>query len=142
LWTFLFFCEPFFGSKESKYVSDIPENSLSDVKEWISECVHSGSSHDHLENLEKDGFGVIVKILRDIKSSWKLMLNEFENFLEEIVRKVLLHSSLDDRLILPRMRTSRTKNLSMPPLTCTGNSFLTSTTYNDSYFTTSAMLPT
>lgn len=86
LWTFLFFCEPFDGFKESNFVSDIPENSISDVKEWIPECIYAGSSQDHLENLERDGFGVVVKILRDIKSSWKLMLNEFENFLDEIVR--------------------------------------------------------
>jgi hypothetical protein len=85
-WTFLFFCDPFFGSQEANYASDIPAKSLSEVKDWVYDCIHPRSSQIHLNSLEKDGFGVVVKILRDIKSSWKLLLNEFETFLEDIVR--------------------------------------------------------
>ena len=42
---------------------------------------------DHFQRLESDGFGCIVKILRDIKSSWKLLLGEMEDFLEDLVRQ-------------------------------------------------------
>lgn len=113
MWTFLFFCDPFIGSEKANYVSDIPGNSLSDIKSWVPECLHEKSLKDHLISLENDGFGVVVKILRDIKSSWKLMLNEFEDFLETIVRasetEYLLHIVLVFVCLKPPL-TSRPQN--------------------------------
>ena len=84
-WTFLFLCDPFFGAEKARYKSDIAEITISNIRNWVGECVNEGSSQEHLRNLEQDGFGVVVKVLRDIKSTWKLTLNEFEDFLEEIV---------------------------------------------------------
>lgn len=84
-WTFLFICDPFFGAEKARYQSDIAGITISEIRDWVGECFNEGSSQEHLGNLEQDGFGIIVKILRDIKSTWKLILNEFENFLEEIV---------------------------------------------------------
>lgn len=42
-------------------------------------------SPEYLRDIAKDGSGIIAKILRDIKSSWKLMLAEMEGFLEYVV---------------------------------------------------------
>jgi hypothetical protein len=48
-----------------------------------------------MENVGNDGFGLVAKILRDIKSSWKSMLTALETFLEDIVRFNFNHMSWD-----------------------------------------------
>lgn len=63
---------------------DMPGVALSNVHEWISECLHADMSHDYAKNICNDGFGFTIKILRDIKSSWKLLLTALETFLEDI----------------------------------------------------------
>jgi hypothetical protein len=56
------------------------------LTKWLTEALMPDSPQDHLERLANDGFGLVVKILRDIKSSWKLLLSEMEDFLEDLVR--------------------------------------------------------
>jgi hypothetical protein len=43
-------------------------------------------SQHYAVNINKDGFGLIAKIVREIKSSWKLLLTALEIFLDDIVR--------------------------------------------------------
>lgn len=90
LWTFLYMCDPIDGFDKAHYVSDIPGTALSDITEWMSDCLHEQMSQSYALNICTDGFGLIVKILRDIKSSWKLMLTELETFLED------MNENLDD----------------------------------------------
>jgi hypothetical protein len=84
-WTFLFFCDqiPTFG--DSHYVSDIPTQSMPCLSDWIVGSLSDQTPATYCERLVQDGFGLVVKVLREIKSSWKLLLCEFEAFLEEIV---------------------------------------------------------
>ena len=56
---------------------------------WLSDALSTNCPQEHLDRLVKDGFGLIVKILRDIKSSWKLLLSEMEDFPEDLVRNIL-----------------------------------------------------
>ena len=87
-------CDPFEGFNEAKYVSDVPGTSLSDITEWMANSVHEGMNDTYAHNICRDGFGLIVKILRDIKSSWKLLLTELETFLED------MNETLDDNEII------------------------------------------
>lgn len=82
---FLYFCEPFQGFEQSGYVHDIPGNSMPPLSQWVTDSINPDSPQDHFQRLMADGFGLVVKILRDIKSSWKLLLGEMEEFLEDIV---------------------------------------------------------
>ena len=84
-WTFLFFCDPVATFEESHYVSDIPGQSMPYPTDWITGSLNDDTPADHYDRLIKDGFGLVVKVLREIKSSWKLLLSEFETFLEDIV---------------------------------------------------------
>ncbi|KAH0543624.1 hypothetical protein FGG08_002062 [Glutinoglossum americanum] len=84
LWTFLYFCDPFPTFEESHYVSDIPGNSMLNLQDWIDKSLDDKNPDSHYEMLMQDGFGLVVKVLREIKTSWKLLLSEFETFLEEI----------------------------------------------------------
>ncbi len=85
VWTYLFICDPFLGAEKSGYKSGLAVMTMNRVSDWVSECINEQSSREHLRNLEKDGFGVVVRVLRNIKSTWKLALSEFETFLEDIV---------------------------------------------------------
>ena len=85
LWTFLYFCDPFEGFERSGYVNDLPGRSLAPLSSWLTDAFNPSSPQDHLQRLVSDGFGCVVKILRDIKSSWKLLLSEMEDFLEDLV---------------------------------------------------------
>jgi hypothetical protein len=87
LWTFLFFCDPVLALEESKYTPDIPGESMDCISDWITKSLNEATPDGHYEDLVRDGFGLIVKVLREIKSSWKLLLSEFETFLEDIVSK-------------------------------------------------------
>lgn len=81
----MFFCDPSVGFEDSGLVQDIPGGSIAPLSQWVAEAVSSESPKDHIERLETDGYGLVVKILRDIKSSWKLPLGEMEEFLEDLV---------------------------------------------------------
>ncbi len=86
LWTLLFICDPFPGYEESRYTPDVPGNALSTPSSWIMNCLNNQSSQEYLGKVAEDAFGLVVKVLRDIKTSWKLMLSDMELFLENIVR--------------------------------------------------------
>ncbi|OBT44090.1 hypothetical protein VE00_04506 [Pseudogymnoascus sp. WSF 3629] len=83
-WTFLFFCDQIPTFEESNYVPDIPGQSMPCMPDWIVGSLNVRTPDSHYERLLDDGFGLIVKVLREIKSSWKLLLVDFEMFLEEI----------------------------------------------------------
>ena len=83
-------CDPIDGFDQAHYMFDIPGTALSDIAEWISDCLRERISQSYAQDICTDGFGLIVKILRDIKSSWKLMLTELETFLED------MNENLDD----------------------------------------------
>jgi len=54
---------------------------------WLSEYVKDDTPSELIDDLGRDGFGLVLKILRDMKTSWKLLLNEMEVFLEALVCK-------------------------------------------------------
>ena len=85
LWTFLFFCEPFKDFELSGYRQDIIGESMPPISRWVADAINANTSDEHLQRVGHDGYGLVVKILRDIKSTWKLLLSEMENFLEEVV---------------------------------------------------------
>ena len=90
LWNFVFLCDPFQDCDKSGFVRDIPGDSMPPMTQWLSGAVDSHTPKEHLDRLSHDGYGLVVKILRDIKSSWKLMLGEMEDFLEELVSVSIL----------------------------------------------------
>ncbi|KAL9100917.1 MAG: hypothetical protein Q9163_003777 [Psora crenata] len=55
------------------------------LSQWMSDAIDPETPQSRFENLAVDGFGVVVKILRDMKSSWKLLLGEMEDFLEDLI---------------------------------------------------------
>ncbi|KAL9608166.1 MAG: hypothetical protein Q9167_006986 [Letrouitia subvulpina] len=65
-------------------VRHVPGEAMTPLPEWLGEIISPQAPQDYLERLAHDGFGLVVKILRDIKSSWKLLLGEMEDFLEEL----------------------------------------------------------
>ena len=84
-WTFLYFCDPFPGFEQSAYVPDVPGGSLPPLDDWANGLLSSNTPDEYLDRLAADGFGFVTKILRDIKSSWKLLLSDMETFLEDLV---------------------------------------------------------
>lgn len=84
-WTFLFFCDQIPDFEESHYVSDIPGQSMPCLSDWISGSLNDHTPDHHCQRLVQDGFGLVVKVLREIKSSWKLFLNDLATFLEDVV---------------------------------------------------------
>lgn len=86
-WTFIFLCDPFPDFENSGYISDIPGNSLPPLADWMEGLLSHDTAEPYLDRLRVDGFGFTVKILRDIKSSWKLLLSEMETFLETLVSR-------------------------------------------------------
>ncbi len=85
LWTFVFFTDPYVDISAANYVQDTPGNVLSPFSMWLSEYVKSDSKPELIGDLERDGFGLVLKVLRDIKTSWKLLLSEMEEFIETLV---------------------------------------------------------
>jgi hypothetical protein len=84
-WTFLYFGQPFQHFERTGFVSDIPGESMAPMADWLKNALSKDSPQEHLSRLAEDGFGLVVKILRDIKSSWKLLLSDMEEFLEDLV---------------------------------------------------------
>jgi hypothetical protein len=85
LWTFIYFCHPYTDLSNASLVSDIPGNVQPHLTSWITNFLGESSPSELLANLEKDGFGLVQRVLREIKSTWKLLLNELEVFLENLV---------------------------------------------------------
>ena len=87
LWTFLYLSDPFQNFEQTGYISDTPNNALRPISTWLTEAMEPIGPQDHFQLRESDGFGRIVKILRDIKSSCKLLLGGMEDCLEDLVRQ-------------------------------------------------------
>jgi hypothetical protein len=71
---------------DANFASQIPGNAQPKMASWIDNYVAEGSPEALIEDLSDDGFGFVLKVLREIKTSWKLFLNEMEGFLEDLVR--------------------------------------------------------
>jgi hypothetical protein len=84
--TLIFFTDPHIDISDSKYVQDTPGDLLSPFHMWLSKYVREDTPSELIDDLGRDGFGLVLKVLRDMKSSWKLLLNELEVFLETLVR--------------------------------------------------------
>lgn len=59
------------------------------LSDWIASSLNDQTPSSHYDRLAKDGFGLVAKVLREVKSSWKILLSDFETFLEEIVSHAL-----------------------------------------------------
>ncbi|KAL0262803.1 hypothetical protein SLS55_001777 [Diplodia seriata] len=77
-------CDPYINMDAAKFATDIPGDVQSPLASWITEFVDESSPSALLEYLSQDGFGFVLKVLREIKTTWKLLLNEMEVFLEEL----------------------------------------------------------
>ena len=84
----MFFCEPFQDSKSLAIDRDIPGNAMLPLSEWVTKAINEETPQEHLDRLGFDGYGLIVKVLRDIKTSWKLLLGDMEDFLEDFVSRL------------------------------------------------------
>jgi len=87
LWTFLYFCDPYTQMDDAHFASDIPGNMQPPLESWVTDVLRDDTPEAFIDDLAKDGFGLVLRILREIKTSWKLLLNELEVFLEELVRR-------------------------------------------------------
>ncbi|KAK3382999.1 hypothetical protein B0T24DRAFT_661591 [Lasiosphaeria ovina] len=56
------------------------------MSSWVDDYVGENCPEAFIDDLSRDGFGFVLKVLREIKTSWKLFLNEMERFLEDLVR--------------------------------------------------------
>lgn len=84
LWTVIFLNDPYLDLSEARFVCDIPGQVQQPVTSWVLDLINSDKSL--IEDLRRDGFGFTARLLREIKTTWKLLLNELEVFLEQIVR--------------------------------------------------------
>jgi hypothetical protein len=91
LWTFLFFNDPYVDLSGAQYTLDIPGGVQHPVSAWITEYVHETSPNSLLNDLAEDGFGLVSRCLREIKSTWKLLLSEMDDFLESMVSSRARH---------------------------------------------------
>lgn len=85
LWTFLYFCDPYVDMREANFVSHIPGKAQPPLESWMDAYIGTQTSPAFIDDLCEDGFGFVVSILREIKTSWKLFLNGMEVFLENLV---------------------------------------------------------
>ena len=85
LWTFLYFNDPYVDLSAAKYILDIPGGVQHPPESWITAYFNENTAEKILEDLQKDGFGLILHVLREVKSTWKLLLSHMETFLEAIV---------------------------------------------------------
>ncbi|PVH79483.1 hypothetical protein DL98DRAFT_589352 [Cadophora sp. DSE1049] len=81
LWTFIFFADPYLDISSANYISDIPGGAVSPFSVWLSEYVKDTTPQQLLDDLGGDGFGLVLQVLRNVKTSWKLLLNEMEVFM-------------------------------------------------------------
>ena len=85
-WAFIYFCDEFKDFEKTHMLRQVPNNAMTPLTDWLNEAISPQTPQEHLDRLGHDGFGLVVKILWDIKSSWKLLLGEMEEFLDELVR--------------------------------------------------------
>lgn len=85
LWTFLYFNDPYVDLSAAKYILDIPGGVQHPPESWITAYFNETTAEKILEDLQKDGFGLILHVLREVKSTWKILLSHMETFLETIV---------------------------------------------------------
>lgn len=85
LWTFIYLCYPFVDLEAAHLVPDIPGNVQPHLTAWISSFLNQDSPRALLDDLGKDGFGFVLRVLREVKTTWKLLLHEMETFLELLV---------------------------------------------------------
>lgn len=85
LWTFLYFNDPYVDLDAAQYIEDVPGRVQSPPEHWITEFIHEGMHVALLKDLSMDGFGLVLRVLREIKSTWKLLISQMEDFLEALV---------------------------------------------------------
>ncbi|KAK2603562.1 hypothetical protein QQS21_004242 [Conoideocrella luteorostrata] len=92
LWTILFFNDLHINMSGAHYEEKIPGQVQLPVASWIMDFLSNAQSQEPLiRDLSHDGFGLIARLLREIKNSWKLLLNELE--LEELDDDELIESA-------------------------------------------------
>lgn len=94
LWTFIYLNDPNFNLNAAQYSTDIPGNVQPPVECWLTELLSDNASPKFLQDLGSDGYGFVVMVLREIKTTWKLLLYEMERFLERMVRSLDLYYEL------------------------------------------------
>lgn len=86
LWTFMYLCDPYVDMRDAQFSTSIPGGVQRPLDQWMDDYVVDQSPEAFIDDLCTDGFGFVLGILREIKTSWKLFLNEMEVFLEDLVR--------------------------------------------------------
>ncbi|KAK5159436.1 hypothetical protein LTS14_002578 [Recurvomyces mirabilis] len=84
LWTFIYFCYPNTDLADAHLVTDIPGGVQPHFTTWITDFLQAASPTELLDDLSHDGYGFVLRVLREIKTTWKLLLNEMEVFLEDL----------------------------------------------------------
>lgn len=107
LWTFIFFNDPYVDLSAAHYALDIPGGVQHPLSSWITEYVNKSTPEALLRDLSVDGFGLVTRVLREIKSTWKLLLNEIEHFLELLVSHGLPFVSCLTNVIVDRRFNGR-----------------------------------
>tara|TARA_R110002003_G_scaffold39_14_gene2531 strand:- start:1110 stop:1481 length:372 start_codon:yes stop_codon:yes gene_type:complete len=85
LWTFVYFNDSYIDLSAAHFTVDVPGGVQHPPRSWITQFVNSQTPEALLRDLGEDGFGFVNRILREIKSTWKLLLNDIEYFLEALV---------------------------------------------------------
>lgn len=85
LWTFIYFPDPYVDIDEAHFASYVPGDVQGPLASWADSYVGEDSHESFIDDLSHDGFGFVVRILREIKTSWKLFLHDMEVFLEDLV---------------------------------------------------------
>lgn len=88
LWTVLFFSDPHVSLDHAHYEADVPGRAQPLPEVWLTDWIRETSPPDLIKDLGKDGFGFVLRLLREIKGTWKLLLNEMEIFLEDMIEAV------------------------------------------------------
>lgn len=63
LWTFIFFTDPYIDIPGSHYVEDTPGHLLSPFSMWLSEYIRDDTPSELMDDLSRDGFGLVWKVL-------------------------------------------------------------------------------
>ncbi|KAL1585693.1 hypothetical protein WHR41_05974 [Cladosporium halotolerans] len=84
LWTFIYMCYSYTDISDAHLDTEIPGNTQPHLSSWITEFLNVNSPDELVADLQEDGFGFVQRVLREIKSTWKLLLNDMEAFLEDM----------------------------------------------------------
>ena len=76
VWTFVFFSDRYVDLRGANYIKDSPSNVQSPLLMWMSESLTEDTPGVLFDNLSRDGFGFVLRVLREIKTTWKLLLHE------------------------------------------------------------------